>query len=451
MGYNISQLKAQYYKTDKRICNYFTYLHFLIIHQDEINSKGWMNSDIVNQAKQNIEEYMNNMKTSVYKFKKDWYKIPPYTTYKFQEDIIKNNENNIDKFNIDTKKMVVLNNLNTYEKVISVCDFYAGKGEWLVNFKKYYNENFYPKIKTLGVELVEERAKCLKENKVDYSYNCAYEDFSISEQSINLLLFNPPYDSVNGERLTKKYLQDIIDKKYLINGNSMIDFVIRIDDFRDCLELLLDHFSIIEETMFKAPSDEYDKFKQVVFTARYKNHIKPNYDSRFLINGRQEKKESLIKKLDNLEEIDLMKIPNETIENCREISAICFDKIMESLKLKNNNSKKISEKNNQVWNWFKDLTKINTDTIGNIVLPKEAKDGEIVNIIASGVLNQQIDNHVVSGGTEQVTEEIKSIRIREDGREYEQIEIRKINKPYLNILLPDGNIKKLLNKTESEE
>jgi len=57
----------------------------------------------------------------------------------------------------------------------------------------------------------------------------------------------------------------------------------------------------------------------------------------------------------------------------------------------------------------------------------------------------------VAGGTEQVQETITSIKIGDDGKEYEQIEVRKINKPYLNVLLPNGRIKKLLNKTESED
>jgi len=399
-------------------------------------------------ANANINAYMDDMKTNVYKFKKDWYRIPSYSTYKFQKNIIESNEIDISKFSIDGNKMNALCNIDNSDKTISNVDLFAGCGEWLVNSKRYESEKYYPKIRTLGVELVKERADILKENKVDYSYNCAYEDFNISKEAISILNYNPPYDSINGERLTRLYLQDIIIKEFLAKG-AFVDFVIREDDFKDCLELLLDHFGIIKETIFKAPSEEFSKFKQIVFTARYKGIRKPTLDTRFLIKDRQDTKEGLLEKINNIEEIDLMKIPNEIIDTCRELVSLNFSEIMKSLKLKDNNENKISDSNNMVWNWFKELIKIDTNTIGNLTIGKKLKQGEIVNVISSGVLNRQIDNHVVAGGTEQITETIKSIKINGEGKEQEQIEIRKVNVPFFNILLPNGEIKKLINKAEA--
>jgi len=451
MGYNISQLKAQYYPTNNKICEFFNFLHFPIIHEDELVSKMWMGNDKTKLAKQNIETYMNYMQTKVYKFKKDWFKIPSYSTYKFQEEFIKTDIGNIKEYNLDVTKLVAYCNIYSSKVNISILDGFAGKGEWLVSFRKYYKDLYYPKIKTLGIELVKERSDALKTNKVDYNFNYAFEDVYIPRKSISLIYFNPPYDSINKERLTKIYLQDIIDREILVECESMVDFVIRDDDFVDCMELLLDHFSIISDTLFKAPSEEFSKFKQVVFTARFKRKSKPTLDTRWLISGRQDIKNELMDRLKNLETIDLMKIPNETIDGCRKLPSVYFIKKMESLKLKNNNSKKISEKNDMSWSWFKEFTKIDTSTINNIVLGKAPKNGEIVNIIASGLLNQRIEDHVVAGGTEQITETIKSIKINDDGKECEQIEVRKINKPYLNVLLPTGEIKKLLNKTESED
>jgi malonyl CoA-acyl carrier protein transacylase len=84
--------------------------------------------------------------------------------------------------------------------------------------------------------------------------------------------------------------------------------------------------------------------------------------------------------------------------------------------------------------------------MGDITLPKEPKKGEIVNLISSGMLNQQVDNHVVSGGTKQVEETIKSIQLDSEGKEREVIEVRRTNIPFFNVLLADGSIKKLLNK-----
>jgi hypothetical protein len=449
MGHSVSILKAQYYPTHKSICNYFSFLHYPITHEDEPVSKMYSGDGRVIIANQNINAYMDDIKANTYKFKKDWYKIPSYSTYKFQKDIIENNELDIGKFSIDSNKMNAMCKLNTSEKRISNCDFFAGEGSWLVNSKRYESEKYYPKIRTLGVELVKERADILKDNKVDYYYNCAYEDFNISKESISLLLYNPPYSTILGERLTKLYLQDIINKNYLVQG-AFVDFVIREDDFKDCLELLLDHFGIVEDTIFKAPSEEFAKFKQVIFTARYKSNRNPTLDTRFLINDRQNIKSSLLEKIENIEEIDLMKIPNETIDTCRELISLNFDEIMKSLEMKNNSENKVSENNDIVWNWFKGFTKIDTNTIGNLTIPKKLKQGEVINLISSGILSRQIDNHVVAGGNEQITETIKSIKIDGEGKEREQIEVRKVNVPFFNILLPTGEIKKLLNKVEIE-
>lgn len=444
MGYNISQLKAQYYRTHDAISNYFTFLHFYIQHEDTVNLTKYYDSEIKDQSLLNIKQYEEYMKNNVYKLKKDWYKIPKYDTYKFQKDVIKNGIN-IDKYTID-------NSYANYTSVkTSIFDLWAGEGLWLNNIKKYYNHKEYNNdiysIKTLGIELVKERANKLKENQTDYFYNSASEDVKLPPNSCSLLLFNPPYFNESNElRATKKYLLDIIDSKILCENTSMVDFVIREDDFRDCLDLLLDHFSIVKDTIAKAPSDEFSKFKQVVFTARFKYYkalpLNTNYD----IVKRQREKQEYIDILDNIKEINLNNISDLTFQTTRALYMCDFDKMIESIQLQNNNSNKISNNNNMVWNWFKELTDTNTKSFTNITVPKELKKGEIVNIISSGFINGQINNHVISGGTKQVEETIKSIQLDSNGKERETIEVRRINKPFLNVLLPNGKIKKLLNK-----
>ena len=453
MGHMQSVLKAQYYPTDRRICNYFAILHLPIEHKNKDLYRGYKNfnssCEEVKNAIKEVEEYEEYMKTNVYKFKKDWHKIPSYSIYKFQKDIIEGNKNTNDEYEYDPYFIKTLWGEDYKSgKVLSIADLFAGKGEWLTTYGSYSKKYYDSLISTLGVELVKERSDCLKNNGVDYIFNSAYEDMDFGSKGLfSLFLFNPPYSTINGERTTKYYLKDIIEKEILIECNSFVDFVIREDDFIDCLDLLLDHFSIVEETLFKAPSDEYGKYKQVVFTARYKRKSKPMLDTRFLVEDRQELKKSLIEKINNLEEIDITKIPKDKLGICRTLTPLHFDKQMESLKMKSNNAKKISIKNDMTWRWFEELTKIDTETIGNLILPKPPKDGEIINIISSGLLNEQVDNHVVVGGIEQKTETFKAMVTDSNGKGSERIEVRKINKPFFNVLLPNGDIKKLMNKS----
>ena len=438
---DISKLKLQYYPTDSRICEYFSYLHFPLIHKNELEFQqyGYMNNDTINKIKQIISDYDTMMKSlPEFKFKKDWYKIPSYSTYKFQKDIIENQLNNQNEFSAQRN--------STNEGKIAINDYFSGEGEWLVNSNKYFNQYQSP-IKTLGIELEQERANKMKVNKVNYVYNSAFEDVILPTESVSLLCFNPPYfNESKDERATKKYLQEILNRKTLVEHNSFVDFVIREDDFRDCLDLILDHFSIVEDTIFKAPSDEFSKFKQIVFTARFKTYNKPILDTKWLQEGRISIAQDITNKINDTKEINLIDVSKETLTNCRDLCYIKFDEKVKSIELKNNNLNKISNKHNTSWNWFKELTSINTESMCDITLPKEPKKGEIVNLISSGFLNQQIDNHVVSGGTKQIEETIKSIQLDSEGKERETIEIRKTNQPFFNVLLPTGEIKKLLNK-----
>lgn len=443
MGYNISQLKLQYYPTDLRICNYFMFLHFDILHKDEKEIRNvWGVSE---ETRIKHDEYKNKWYLK-YPKKKDWHKIPSYSADKFQTEVIENNVLSNDfKFNY---KIAGENGYTSTTLKTSIVDLFAGKGEWLNLYKQYYGE-CYEYIRTLGVELSKERYEDMQKDTT-YAYHSAFEDIDIPEESVSLLLFNPPYDTVDGERLTKVYLQDIIDRKILIECDSYVDFVIRENDFRDCLDLILDHFVIIEETLGKAPTDEFSKFKQVVFTARYSYHNKRTLDTRYLIDDRQKQKNKLVNMVENIETINVTNIAIEKLKITRDLKHCLFDKKMELFKLKNNNKNKISFNNDMAWNWLKDLTTVKTDTIGGLTVPKKLKQGEIVNVISSGYINGKIDNHIISGGTRQVEEEIKTINYGDDGKEREQIEIRKINKPYLNILLPNGEIKRLLDKEIKE-
>lgn len=447
MSHNITSLKLQYYPTDTRICDFFTFLHFEIINKDEENQrKLWTNTPVVIESNQKIKDYEKKM---ISKGEKGY---PDYGTYIFQKDVIENGINH-NEFSIDHKssRYNTTSSYNLVDMRISIFDVFAGEGEWLINYKKYTTHPL-SSVKTFGIELSPERASKLKDNKINYVFESAYEDVEIPEESCSLLLFNPPYGNETAkERLTRNYLKDIVNRKILVEQNSFVDFVIREDDFKDCLDILLEHFHIYEDTLFLAPQDEYNKFKQIVFVAKYKKHKPYTMNTKRDIAEKLKKKEEFLNMIPSLSEINVTKVSRYTKSLIKYLTTTRIVEKMQNLNLKNSNLEKISAKKDAAWKWFEGLTNNEDNMKTKITVPKELKKGELVNIMSSGFLNGQIENHIISGGTQQVLEESRTLKQNSKGDLVEQLEVRKINKSFLNVLLPDGSIKSLLNEEEAGE
>ena len=448
MSHNITSLKLQYYPTDSRICDFFTFLHFEIQNVDLVNKNNyWKGTDEIKLSMEKIKNYEEEM---ISQGLEDY---PRYDTYMFQKDVIENRTNYQDfpiqhtsyRYNPSARS----NQVGNYK--ISIFDLFAGEGEWLVNYQKFATGRI-PHIKTFGIELSPERAETMKNKNIDFVVESAYEDVEVPKESCSLLLFNPPYGNESSkERLTKNYLMDIVNREILIPNYSFVDFVIRVEDFKDCLDILLNHFSIYEDTMYLAPQDEYNKFKQLVFTAQYKSHKSLLSKSKWQISQTLEDKKNIMEKTSNLLEINVTKISLHTVNVCRSLHTNRFIDKMSNLSLKNRNKEKVSVNGDAAWKWFEGLTTKEDTMSSNLIVPKELKKGELVNIMSSGFLNGQIENHVISGGTKQVIEEKSSLKQTNSGNFVEQIESRKVNKSFLNILLPDGTIKSLMNEEVGEE
>ena len=436
-------LKAQYYPTDLRIVNFLNYIHFPLKHK---NTHDW------DYKEKYLNPYIKGMRSKTeFKFKKDWYKIPDYNTYYFQKAL---NENNI---------QYLYDNFEYFNHFYSNClpavilDPMCGKAEWLTSHKKFRGIN---DTYTIGIELVKERADECKKNKVSLLYNDAYENIEFPEESISILYFNPPYDSIKlddgkNERLTQYYLKDILDKNILAH-EGYVDLVIREDDFIDCLDFLFEHFQLDTELIFKAPQDEYNKFKQIIVIAKKRTiPISKIATTEYSIKQALNNKLSLSEYVKNAPVMDLTKISiNKLIELRENISSIDIDKKLKLFKQKKESLDMCSNSSDMVWNWFKGKTTAKENQLENLTVALPLKTGEMSNMLASGMLNGLVakgtkKNHIVVGGVEQ-TQGIKTA-ISYDGNDNKtEIKyIQKINKPYLNILTAEGKIIKLINKTSN--
>jgi len=330
---------------------------------------------------------------------------------------------------------------------ITICDPFCGEARWLDCFKSFIPKNNYSgDIFLIGNELEEHRYEKFSDNiNIDEKYNKSFEELNLAKNSISLMLFNPPYGETNKIRNVKNYLIQILEKQILFNPQNSKDyktgymvFVIRKDDFLDSLDIICQHFDILKNAIYKVNAEEYAKYKQYIFIARLKNN--PFNLSNVTDAMDYQKHYNEIKMVIESEpEFEL-----SMYDTYRMISYPYID--YETAK-ENNQYVQISEnyisKNDSVWKWVRDITELKNLGEETLTIPKPPKPGEIANILASGMVNGDMDldgkgKHVVIGGTKKVERKETNSYKDENGEKITETKIIKISLPYLNILCSEN-------------
>ena len=330
---------------------------------------------------------------------------------------------------------------------ITICDPFCGEALWLDCFKSFIHKNNYSgDILLIGNELEEHRYKKFSDNvNIDEKYNNSFEELNLGNSICSLILFNPPYGSTNGIRNVRWYLQMIIDRKLIYNPQNSKDyktgymvFVIRKDDFLDSLDVICQHFDVLKNAIYKVNPEEYAKYKQYIFIARLKNN--PFNLSNVTDAMDYQKHYNEIKRIIESEpEFELSMYDTYRMMNYPYVD-------YETAK-ENNQYVQVSEnyisKNDSVWNWVKDITELKNLGEEKLTIPKPPKPGEIANILASGMVNGDMDldgkgKHVVIGGTKKVERKEVSSYKDDNGEKITETKIIKLSLPYLNILCSEN-------------
>lgn len=321
---------------------------------------------------------------------------------------------------------------------IVIADLFAGKGLWLDCFytfmDKYVSSNNFI---TVANELDEERFNVIKKNEnISDKFNKSFEELQLPQNSVSLMLFNPPYGSSNGERNVRRYLKMILNRKILYNPEEASDyktgymvFVIRKDDFLDSLDIIVKNFDVFTNSIYKANPEEYKKYKQYIFVARLRR-FPYSYDNSQDVIDFQNQYNKVKEIIESEPEFNLSVYNTYQMMNYPYID---YTTLKENMTYAENQFKYIS-KNDGCWKWIKNITELKQLSNDKIVMPKNAKIGEVAMLLASGKINGKMSNHVVVGGTKIVqTEDIKIYK-DQDGKNVQEKTVIKMNKPYLNIL-----------------
>jgi len=296
-------------------------------------------------------------------------------------------------------------------------DPFAGEGEWLSLFKKMaYDKD---RVITVAVEIEKNRYNTIE---ADYKFHSSFEACQLPKQSVNCILFNPPYGTTAGKRNVRHYFEMVVDRDLISHRGSMI-MVVSESDFINCADIVLEHFTVVD--LYRVHPEEFAKWGQIVVYLKKTSYpVQPH------------NMENEINKLKN-------KIATGAefgYESYCKISYMIdsgagfkekYEKMQRCLRSATNYSPP-----DKIWDWAIDdnTTEFNEE----LVMPKPPKIGEICTILSSGVLSGFIDDtetpHIVAGGVKNIRKtEIEKGFDKEGKPTNHRTEIR-FSRPYLNIL-----------------
>ena len=315
------------------------------------------------------------------------------------------------------------------KKFTVVCDLFCGESEWLSLF------GLWNDCITIGNEIESNRYEKSKERKIDILFNKAYEEIILPKNTIDIMLFNPPYGQNNGIRNSYYYLKDIIDKHYVKEGGYIV-CVLRKQDMEDCLELMLSVGTI--HLLYKFNDNEYMKYQQFACILKIENRDQGND---YILRRLNEKFRylSVIKEEYNFQ--------NTTVMNSMRFFTYGIETTKNDFKeyIANNIvyecNKTHSNVNDVLWKKLKKETSAPSVEINRITMPKMPKYNELSNIIAAGYINSDFDEkdcvpHVAVGGVRQM---VDNVEVYDDSQQKEIVYKKAV--PYLRVLYVDKNEK----------
>ena len=318
------------------------------------------------------------------------------------------------------------------QRPLIVVDLFAGEGKWLSLFKEMAKER--RDVYLIANEIEEGRYKAITDNSnIDESHNLAFEELELPKHSINLMLFNPPYTNVGGERSAVIYLQDIVERQLLTRSGyltkSVVALVLRDSDMDKCAPLIIKNFDVL--CLYRTDEQAY---KQFVCIASSKEKARSK---------------SLTDVAQHMQDIDEFKgllrsnpiFDPAVFDGSVWYEAVDYQTAKSNLVIAKTEVRIESDPDDTAWRFVKDLTRFSDETKLAITMPRAPKLGEVANLLAAGQLNSEMSmpdgkgDHVVIGGTKVVEQTMHEDKLNKKGESEDNVIIIKKHEPFLNILV----------------
>lgn len=382
--------------------------------------------------------------------KDKYFKIYEENKHNDYENIIFEDLLHNQKYNLINKYIKCNLGYHDTSKLV-VADLFAGEGKWLKLFKELSNCGIL-----IGNELEENRYNTMiKDGLVDYHYNLAFEELQLPKRIVNLMLFNPPYGTSNGEANVRRYLRMTLERELMVK-NGVVVMVVKKRDALLCADLIAKYFN--EDILcYKTNETEFDKWGQVVIYAKLSDSMLDLNNTSDVVKYKSKKE--TIENMINLDlEFDISFYNYLRINNWKECD---LEKAFNDFKYIKNNKISHSNIHDKAWKWLLQETEIKDLSEEIITIPKNLKSGELANVIASGKINGELsldDNvgkHIAVGGVKTVkSEKVVTLDDKKTGKQIDKKETTIQSVPYLNLLINDKGkmkIKELKDVQESGE
>ena len=118
-------------------------------------------------------------------------------------------------------------------------------------------------VQTFGIELDAARAKEAK-SRLKHVVHASFDQVEISPEGFGLLFLNPPYDDEEGERKELVFLRSTMD--CLVSTGVLVYIIPQKRLTRPIAELLASNFTDL--TVYRFPDGEFERFGQIVILGR---------------------------------------------------------------------------------------------------------------------------------------------------------------------------------------
>lgn len=315
---------------------------------------------------------------------------------------------------IEEMKLILKRVTSYRDDHVTILDPCSGEGIALQEFKNHLEQNG-TNVTSYGIELEKNRAIESKK-RLDYVENCSYDEIRMTNNSVSAMYLNPPFMSLNGERMELRFLRDLTQDR-LSEENGLLIFNLPQYVLKDCASIIASRF--VDVQVYRFTDKNYDLYKQViVYGYRRRKGLKTASEREYELQLKHhlEKISALGKNavpaLDEEDSVLYHVTPANKMMETFMSTRVEEDDILDSLK----------SEYNDFFEQVKNKTSIGVTSSGSLVAAMELKVAHTAAALEAGLLPEQMgSDHLIC--PQSYVQKTEKIQTNEKSQKEEKVEV----------------------------